>query len=371
MSPEESIQIIPAMAVALSVTAAFLIALRPLAFRIGLVDRPGGRKTHSGDVPIIGGAAMFFGAIAGLMLVTEPNHQTASLAVTSMLLVGIGLIDDRYHVPPMIRILIQFAAVITMVYGAGLSLGTIGNPFGLGEILLGPFTLVGTLMVAITTINAYNLVDGVDGLAGILGAIALIAVAIVGGPSALSTGIALTMLAAVVAFLLFNFPMMRNRKVRTFMGDAGSTFLGFTIVWVTMGICQGEAALISPVAALWFASIPVYDSLTCFVRRILRGRSPFAPGCDHFHHTLRRGGFGVRQKLAILGGLQAFYATIALAGHFLGTPDVVLFTAWSVLGIAQHKIVLSIAVRNRARLISMYRTGALSSQAIADRSAFR
>ena len=371
VSPEGSSSALPAMCVALFVTVAFLLALRPLAFRLGLVDRPGGRKVHSGNIPIIGGIAMFFGALAGLVLVAETSQETTSLAVASLLLVGIGVLDDKYHVPPIVRILVQAAAVLTMIYGAGFSLGTIGNPFGFGEILLGPFTLLGTFMVAITTINAYNLVDGVDGLAGILAAIALVAIAIVGGPDFQSTGIALTMLAAVVGFLLFNFPMQVNRSVRTFMGDAGSVFLGFTIVWETMGICQGENALISPVPALWFAAIPVFDSLTCFVRRILRGRGPFTPGRDHFHHTLRRGGFGVRQKLAILGGLQAAYAAIALAGHFLGVPDFVLFAAWSVLGLTQYKVILAISVRHRAHRIALYRTGRLNEEELARRNAFR
>ena len=363
--------VVPATVIAFLVTVAALFALRPMSFRIGLIDAPGGRKRHSGNVPIIGGIAMFIGAMASWSLVWDSGQGLAALTVASALLVGIGAMDDRYDVPRTMRVLMQAAAILIMVYGGGLSLGTIGNPFGFGEILLGPFALIGTFMVAITTINAYNLADGVDGLAGVLAAVALVAVAIVGGPHALSTAIALTVCAAVVAFLLFNFPVRLNRSFRTFMGDAGSTFLGFVIVWVTMDICQGENAQISPVAALWFASIPVYDSLTCFVRRLKRGRSPFLPGRDHFHHTLERAGFGTRQKLAILGGLQATYAAVAIVGYFVGTPDVVLFTAWSVLGLSQHAIIHSIAVRYRARLIALYRSGRISPQAIARRNAFR
>lgn len=371
MTDTASPLIIPIMFVAFLVTVAFLFGLRPLAFKAGLVDRPGGRKLHSGNIPIVGGIAIFFGTVAGLFTFGEETHATSVLAGAGLLLVGIGALDDRFHLPPAVRLIIQVAAVLSMVYGAGLSLASIGNPFGFGEILLGPFALIGTFMVAITTINAYNLVDGVDGLAGVLAAVALVAVAIVGGPGFLSTQIALIVLAAVIGFLLFNFPATYNRGVRTFMGDAGSTFLGFAIVWVTLGICQGEGALISPVVALWFASIPVYDSLTCFVRRIRRRRSPFKPGRDHFHHTLQRGGFGVRQKLAILGGLQAIYASVALAGHFLGLPDVVLFTAWSVLGLTQHQVISIIAVRHRARHISLCRTGRMTAEELARRDAFR
>ena len=248
-----------------------------------------------------------------------------------------------------------------MTYGAGLALASIGNPFGLGEILLGPFALLGTLVVAITVVNAYNLVDGADGLAGILASIALIAVAIVGGFGVASTGIALTVLAAILGFLIFNFPVKLNRPVRAFMGDAGSTFLGFTVVWVTMGISQGSEALISPVVGLWFASIPVFDCLTCFVRRSMAGKSPFKPGRDHFHHTLNRGGFHVRQTLAILGGLQALYATVAVFAFLAGVPDVILFAAWAILGLTQLMVIRAIATRHRKYIFRLQREGRLEA----------
>jgi hypothetical protein len=99
-----------------------------------------------------------------------------------------------------------------------------------------------------------------------------------------------------------------------------------------LGVAQGEARVISPVHALWFAAVPIFDCLTCFVRRALQGKSPFTAGHDHFRHILRRGGFGVRQKPGILTGTQLIYAIIGLAGHFAGVPDYVMFAAWSVLG---------------------------------------
>ncbi len=153
------------MVIAFAVTVAFMLALRPVAKSAGLIDRPGGRKSHNGDVPIIGGMAMFIGALSGFTVIGVPTPATTSLVMASVLLITVGLLDDRYHVPAFVRILVQVAAVLIMTYGAGLALASIGDPFGFGEILLGPFTLVGTLVVAITVVNAYNLVDGVDGLA--------------------------------------------------------------------------------------------------------------------------------------------------------------------------------------------------------------
>ena len=338
-----------------------MFALRPVAKSIGLVDRPGGRKHHLGDVPLIGGIAMFFGVMAGASIIVDPNIATISLVIASLLLVTVGVVDDIYTVPPIVRILIQIAAVLLMTYGANLALSGIGSPFGLGEILLGPFTLIGTMVVAITVVNAYNLVDGADGLAGTLAVITFTSLAIVGGAGA-ALGITLVAIAAVLGFLIFNFPSIRNRRIRAFMGDAGSTFIGFLVVCVALSITQGENRAISPVAVLWFASIPLYDLFTCFVTRLLSGKSPFTPGRDHFHHWLRRGGFNGIEKVAILGGLQAAYASIALAGHFAGVPDFVLFFGWSVLGLTQATVIRAISTRHRLYLLSQLRAGKLDPE---------
>ena len=336
------------MAVAALVSVVTLAALRPAAAAIGLVDKPGGRKLHDGEVPVIGGIAMFAGIFAGLLLVKSPVYPVLPLLAASTFIVLIGVLDDRFHLPATVRLSAQIAAVLMLVYGAQLSLGNIGAPFGTGDIEMGRFTLVFTMLVTLTMINAYNLVDGVDGLAGSMALIAMVSIAAVAGANHVGSTVALTVSAAIVGFLIFNFPTPWNRKLRTFMGDAGSTLLGFTIVWVALGVSQGSGRVVSPVICLWFASIPVYDLLTCFVRRSLAGKSPFTPGRDHFHHELLRGGFGVRETLGILTGLQAVYAVVGLIAHFNGVPDVVMFAAWSILGLSQYRVISLISRQHSA-----------------------
>jgi UDP-GlcNAc:undecaprenyl-phosphate/decaprenyl-phosphate GlcNAc-1-phosphate transferase len=340
-------QVLPTIAVALIVTIAFMFALRPIAKRVGLVDRPGGRKRHSGDIPIIGGLAMFYGVMTGLSVLGLDLVFLLNIFVASFLLIVIGVIDDKYPLPAAARITTQVAAVLIMIYGADLYLADMGNPFGFGLITTGPFMLIFTMLVALTMINAYNMIDGIDGLAGSLTMVALVSVAAVAGIYNEFGAMALAIAAAVYGFLLFNFPVTWNRPVRSFMGDAGSTFLGFAVVWVTLGVAQGEARVISPVHALWFAAVPIFDCLTCFVRRALKGKSPFSPGRDHFHHSLKRGGFGVRQILGILTGVQVLYAIIGLTGHFAGVPDYAMFAAWSVLGLSQRSIIQKVAKSHR------------------------
>jgi UDP-GlcNAc:undecaprenyl-phosphate GlcNAc-1-phosphate transferase len=220
--------------------------------------------------------------------------------------------------------------------------------------------VVFTIVVALTLINAYNLVDGLDGLAGSMAAIALLSIAVVAGYDSIFGSTALVVLAAIAGFMIFNFPVKWNRPIRSFMGDAGSTLLGLSIVWVTLGVAQGDARVISPVHCLWFAAVPVFDCLSCFVFRMLKKKSPFTPGRDHFHHSLRRGGFGVRQSMKILVSFQLVYATIGLAGHFAGVPDVVMFFAWSILGLSQRWLIRTIARSHRLTLLSQARSSNLA-----------
>jgi UDP-GlcNAc:undecaprenyl-phosphate GlcNAc-1-phosphate transferase len=244
-----------------------------------------------------------------------------------------------------------------MVYGGGLLLHDLGSPFGLGLLRLGPTSLLVTLLVTVAVINSFNMVDGVDGLAGSLALITLAAVALVGGLAAPTTAIALIAMATIVAYLVFNFPVARNRRIRCFMGDAGSKLIGFVIVWVTISISQGEGRIASPVICLWFASVPIYDLFTCFVRRIAKRHSPLKPGRDHFHHTLKRGGLSVRQVVVVLVGLQVLYASLGLVAHYAGVTDVVMFTAWSVLGISQHWIIKKYALLARVEIRQKRATG--------------
>ena len=320
-----------------------MFALRPLAESIGLVDRPGGRKAHTGNIPVIGGVAMFLGVFAGMSLFGQSGYAVGSLMSASLLLVTIGALDDRFHLASAVRFAAQIAVALIMVYGAELSLSDIGDPFGAGVIALGPLALIFTVCASLTVINSFNLIDGIDGLSGTMALIALGSIALVGGIGAPSTAMAAVAAAAIMGYLFFNFPVGVNWQLRSFMGDAGSTLLGFTIVWITLGICQGPERLISPVHCLWFAAIPIFDTLTCFVRRIRAGKSPFEPGRDHFHHTLKNGGLSERQVLGVLVALQMLYASIALAGHFGGTPDYIMFYGWMFAALTQRFVIKRIA----------------------------
>lgn len=323
-------------------TAIILLAIRPLATSYGLVDMPGGRKQHIGAVPIIGGVAMFAAfAMSTVFLDFDPRY--APILLAAAVLVFIGVIDDKTPLPAAVRMGAQLIVVLLLFYGANVRIETLGNIFGFGAFDLGVFALPVSALIAISVINAFNLVDGADGLAGTMAVLALGPAALLAGYSSFPGQLAILGIAVTLGFLCFNFPTKHNRRIRTFMGDAGSTFVGFLAVVCITIVSQGADPVISPAVGLWFAALPIFDLFTCFVRRLRKGRSPFQPGRDHFHHILARGGFSVRASLGMLTLLQVSYMSIGLVGHYSGAPEYLVFAGWSLVGLSQWKLVRYVA----------------------------
>jgi UDP-GlcNAc:undecaprenyl-phosphate GlcNAc-1-phosphate transferase len=256
-------------------------------------------------------------------------------------LVAMGLLDDRYQLRASIRLVGQFLVSLMMIFGAGLVIRSIGAPFFFGNIGTGALAIPFTVLVSVTVINAINMTDGMDGLAGGISVIALapFLVLLLFAGRTLEAGLLAALLGAVIAFLLFNFPFGWNRSMRTFLGDAGSTFLGMVVVWVGISVTQGPDRLLSPVAALWFVASPVHDLLASTIRRA-RKRKPFwSPDLGHAHHILLKAGFTPRQTLLTILAVAALFCVIGLSGPLLGVSDGVLFTLWALAGIGHILVV--------------------------------
>jgi UDP-GlcNAc:undecaprenyl-phosphate GlcNAc-1-phosphate transferase len=335
-------------ALAFAVTALLTLTLRPVAFRLQLTDKPGGRKHHTGEIPLVGGIAMMIAMIISLAASVEAASYWHYLLPAAILVI-VGAVDDRRSIGASARLAVQVCAALIMMLGGDLYLHDIGDPFGRGILGLGHMAIPLSVVITLTVINAYNFVDGIDGLAASMALIALSAGAIATGLTAPTAAIAAVACGAILGFLPFNFPSHRNHRLRAFMGDAGSTLLGFSVVWFTITISQGDARSLSPVAALWFALMPLADFFSCFVRRIARGKLPLRPGREHFHHMLMRAGLSGRQVLGVLVGFGVFYAAVGLIGVGLELPDWALFGPWITLLAVQYFIIKRLAVLLRHR----------------------
>src|ERR1700688_3676949 len=123
-------------ALAFAVTVVLTITLHPLALRLQFTDKPGGRKRHLGEIPLVGGIAMFIGILVAAMAAVQTTDRWA-LLVPVALLVIVRAIDDRYNVGAAARLVAQICAALVMMIGGGLYLREIGEPFGSGLLGLG------------------------------------------------------------------------------------------------------------------------------------------------------------------------------------------------------------------------------------------
>src|SRR5215472_4174334 len=135
-----------------------IVALRPVAIAVDLVDRPGGRKTHHGEIPVVGGLAMFLGIVLGVGLLRFSAASAGPFLAACAILVTVGLIDDRFDLSPWTRLPGQIAAVFVLIVGSGAMVMTLGNPFGTGVINFSELgALAFTIFIVISAINAFNM----------------------------------------------------------------------------------------------------------------------------------------------------------------------------------------------------------------------
>lgn len=322
----------------LLVTILFTFALRPVAKGVGLIDRPGGRKMHVGEVPVIGGLAMMGGLIVG-SLYSYNSIQGFPFFLTSLsLLVFIGALDDRYDLPASVRFLAQICAALLMVAGADVSVHDLGYVFFGDLVELGWFSVPFTVTITLTAINAFNMFDGSDGVAAVQAMVSLLFLALACTVSGVLTYLPIiaVLLGCICGFLVFNWPSQRTRNVRAFMGDAGSTMLGFSLAWISVELSQQPAKVVEPVVVLWIFALPIYDLFSSMIRRVTQGYSPFHGDSEHLHHVLRRSGLSSRRVAWIVVAAATLFAGLGLTAQLVGVTDGWLFVGWLFFGAVYH-----------------------------------
>lgn len=306
---------------------ALLFIARKIARRIGLVDKPGGRKQHQGRIPLVGGVSIYFSL--WILFFIQPGWLPdfpLYLACASVLLV-VGVLDDRFDLPVLPRAGLQAGVAIVMVLN-GLSLSSFGNILFGYPLLLGGVGWLFTVFAVIGAINAFNMVDGIDGLLGALSCVTFGSLGIMflmGGNTDLAMW-CLCLMAACIPYILLNLGIPWGRKFKVFMGDAGSMLIGFTAIWLLILATQGEEAVMSPVTALWLIAVPLVDMVRVMVSRVLRGSSPFRADREHMHHLLMRAGLSGRWTLLVMTSAQVFSAMIGIILDGCHVPD-----AWQLL----------------------------------------
>jgi UDP-GlcNAc:undecaprenyl-phosphate GlcNAc-1-phosphate transferase len=320
------------MEVFISVLTAFCFAFiaikffKPVAIEVGLVDKPSERKLHAGHIPLVGGISIFIAVLMASLLWLPNTLELRMYLIASAMMVFIGAVDDKFDLKVRIRIIGQLIVASLMIYGVGGYISNLGNLFGFGDVTLGPIGIIFTYVGIIVVINAFNMVDGIDGLIGSLSINTFTSIAILFIMSGQHDYVTypLILATATIPYLIFNLGLAQKAK-KIFMGDAGSMFIGLSVIWLlTMGT-QNENSSFRPVTALWICAIPLMDMLAIVVRRYKNGKSPFKPDRDHLHHILQRVGYSSRQTLIIISIFAVSMSIVGLVGEYFTVPDIVMF----------------------------------------------
>ncbi|RBP25008.1 UDP-GlcNAc:undecaprenyl-phosphate GlcNAc-1-phosphate transferase [Marinobacter pelagius] len=307
-----------------------LFVLKPVAVYANLLDKPDHRKLHKGAIPLTGGLSAFLGLGVAWLFWMPVTQGYGLFLFCAALLVLMGAVDDARDLSAKFRLGAQVALGALLTFGSGISLESFGNLFGFGEVTLGLFGPLVTIAAVIGATNAFNMIDGIDGLAGSLSLITLLSLAILFGASAgftLELALSLGIAFALVPYLMANLRIPPFRR-KIFMGDAGSMFIGFAVVWLLVNGTQPGEMAFRPVTALWIIALPLMDMVAIMVRRARKGQSVMKPDREHLHHIFMRAGFSDREALILITVIGVVFAGFGLAGEYLGLPEWLMFTAF-------------------------------------------
>lgn len=312
------------MAVALSALAVMLLSR--VAPRLGLLDVPGGRKSHARAIPLVGGIAIFVALLAAAPLAGIAHHVSWFLLALSVV-IAVGFWDDVTEIPPRVKLAIEVGASCLMIWGAGVELHSVGDLLGWRPIGLWIFAVPLTVFSIVGVVNAVNMMDGMDGLGGGIAFVAFAWYAAMAWCSGLDVQFdtAVILCGAIAGFLLFNLRLPWQSQARVFLGDAGSLMIGFALGWFAIDLTQGPGRTVTPIAALWVLLLPLADCVSLMARRVRAGRSPFASDRLHIHHYLLARGFTHNQAVATLVALSTLFGAAGFAGWRLGLPEAALF----------------------------------------------
>lgn len=308
----------------LSLSFSLAFCLTPLSSRIAkkfnVVDNPDSRKIHLETTPLLGGVAVFTAFLVSMIVNGIYSLELKAILIAAAVLFLIGIADDFKEIPARIRLMVQIICTV-IVMSCGIVLQVIPKSLGVFAIA-GNIFLTALWIIGIT--NAMNFFDGMDGLAAGVSAIISFFLGIV----AFQTGqpflgwVAVAMMGSCLGFLPYNFRVKRSASI--FLGDAGSTVIGFVLACVAVyGDWSDRSTLVALASPLLIFWILIFDMVHITADRILSGKvTNFKQwidyvGRDHLHHRLA----------AVLGGQKKSVLFIYLMSLCLGTSAVVLRNA--------------------------------------------
>ena len=299
-----------------------------LAKKVGAIDIPNDRRVNKKPMPRLGGLAVISGFLVSIIylfittsiegklnLFGEENYYIKMIGFfAGILVLGITCyIDDVKGIPSLVKLTAQIIASIIVV-ACGIRIENISIPFTEGKIVISEiFSYIITVCWIVGITNAINLIDGLDGLSSgvtLISCLSLLMVFALNGSPLIAIVLITALAGALVGFLPFNFS-----PAKTFIGDTGSNFMGFSLAIISiLGVAKTYTALVL-IAPIIILGMPIFDTIFAIFRRIIKGKSikaVFKPDKGHLHHKLMAKGYTQKQAVLIMYGITAILGMFAV-----------------------------------------------------------
>ncbi|WP_462385334.1 glycosyltransferase family 4 protein [Intestinibacillus massiliensis] len=341
-------QVIGTIIAAFAVAGVLAYILTPFvkrfAHKVGAIDVPkDNRRMHKVPIPRMGGLAIFIAFLCAMLIFADFDEQLLSILLGATIIVVLGIFDDIMALGAKLKFVVQIVAAAIPVCAGGLKIAmfTNLNPFSENPYFnLGIFAIPVTIIWIVGITNAVNLIDGLDGLAvGVssIAALTMLAVGLLTNDMAVAVAMA-ALTGACIGFMPYNI-----NPAKIFMGDTGSTFLGYMLATMSIQGMFKFYAVISFAVPFLILGLPIFDTAFAITRRVLSGRSPMSPDRGHVHHRLMDMGFNQKQSVAILYAISGTLGLAAVVLTSRGEVKAMVLVLAVIIAIAVGaKIVLSV-----------------------------
>ncbi len=302
----------------------------------GKVGTASARHLHATPTPRMGGLAIFLGFFFSVLLFAPQSSKNVSMLIGALIIVTLGALDDIYDIPALYKLVIQFVAAAIAVAG-GNQIHFFSRLMAMdgGHWQLGVLATPATLLWIVLITNAVNLIDGLDGLAAGVSTISCVTLVIIAlvysnpGVAIITSALA----GGCIGFLPYNRP-----PAKIFMGDTGSTLLGYIMAIASIQGLFKFYAIISFVIPFFMLGVPIFDTCFAVIRRLRNGESPFKADREHVHYRLMDMGFSKKQTVAVLYGISAILGLTAVVTAASGlSRGLILLVVLSLAVVAMGK----------------------------------
>lgn len=308
-----------------------------LAKKVGIMDIPNdSRKIQAQPMPRIGGLAFILAFLLSCLFVFFTTNLGSDVNLMGFFIgAGIvavtGFLDDAFGLKPWMKLAGQSLAAVCVIL-SGVRIFYMNIPFltlyGLNDFV----SIVITFCWIIGVTNAFNLIDGLDGLATGVSAIStfsMLVIFLLNGATPSIYILTSALLGGLIGFLPYNF-----NPAKTFMGDSGSNFLGFTLATIAMIGMAKTYALMSIVLPVIILGLPIFDTMFAIIRRLINHKPIMQADRGHLHHKLMDAGLSQKQVVVIL------YTVTAILGIY--AVVVVESNIWKAIALLLILAVLSV-----------------------------